>query len=728
MTYRCCAIALCALIATASAQSADEDEAWPPAKCREAIFGDDERRAARGIYELLQAKASVDAELQQRVRELLGDPQRDQGLRKLCGGLLCRVGGEANVAAVIAVVRQTQDESLRLVLARHLAEATLTPAQARALIADLATPNARLREQLAGVLGAQGSVLPREAQAALAQLLRKDRDLRVRQAAVAALGKLGTEEAKAELERQLSETHHPYVMGALLGALGEQRELEPETLRRLAALVTDPAQRRFQVEATRALAKQKAAAAPVVKDLVAVLSEMSKPYWGAQSRRPEDPTLRAHLIQLFGEIGTAAGEAAAPALAASVRNGEPTGRSYPPPPRWSNALYHPAWKVFPKLGPQAVVHVVPFLTRRDLLLQHTACECLLAFEPSALQAASKELLAALPAALAHPDRTLRRRAAEVAARLGNQAAPLRPLLEQRLLAERYAEVRLALQLAEAAALGRETRDLAARLKEQTQGHEYESWRLSPDGRGPRRPHYPLRPGKTAKLFALDTTRPSAINAALFEDYDGLAKRLQALDWLPERSPSLHQTLIFSHLRPTVPVHNLEDVAYLHHWVRRRIVDVPLSVLESHFGERLYLGDLVQTDGYRGTETFIVAERKNAAGRWELRLVDPYRVEYYATPPSYLTYPDVVPTLSFWDQYQVECTPLSHTWVREHLAGRTLTIEGQDYQLEPKQLELLKEGKQRLYAHPGAGYVYFMDPAKVDRGAPIGAKLSPKKER
>ncbi|HBP17640.1 MAG TPA: hypothetical protein DEA08_07595, partial [Planctomycetes bacterium] len=419
MTYRCCAIALCALITTASAQSADEDDAaWPPVKCREAIFGDDDRRAARGIYELLQAKASVDDELQGRVRELLGDPQRDKGLRKLCGGLLCRVGGEANVAAVLAVVRQTKDDNLRLVIAARLREAELTPAQARALIGDLATPNARLREQLAGVLGAQGRVLPAEAQAALVQLLGQDQDLRVRQAAVTALGKLGTDEARAELERQLGEKHPPYVLGALLSALGEQRDLELETLRRLAALVTDPASRRFQVEATRALAKQKAKAAPVVQALVAVLSEMSRPYWGAQSRRPEDPTLRAQLVQLFGEIGPAAGEAAAPALAASVRNGEPTGRSYPPPPRWSNTLYHPAWKVFPKLGPQAVVHVVQFLSRRDLFLLHKTCECLLEFEPSALGAASKELLAALPPALTHPDRTLRRRAAEVLARLG----------------------------------------------------------------------------------------------------------------------------------------------------------------------------------------------------------------------------------------------------------------------------------------------------------------------
>ena len=150
---------------------------------------------------------------------------------------------------------------------------------------------------------------------------------------------------------------------------------------------------------------------------------------------------------------------------------------------------------------------------------------------------------------------------------------------------------------------------------------------------------------------------------------------------------------------------------------------PMSWWEQAIGDPLMLGDLVLTnlhDAYRGLDTWIVIERDGA-----LAVVEPFRGEYYVTPPSSLSYPSLLPSLHYFDEYRVECVPLDHAWLREQLADAsgagTLEIDGVKLSYDEALLASLREHEPdsqrlhkglneswRVYAYPADGELHTLE--------------------
>jgi len=150
---------------------------------------------------------------------------------------------------------------------------------------------------------------------------------------------------------------------------------------------------------------------------------------------------------------------------------------------------------------------------------------------------------------------------------------------------------------------------------------------------------------------------------------------------------------------------------------------PLAWWEQAIGSELMLGDLVITnlhDAYRGLDTWIVIERDGA-----LAVVEPFRGEYYVTPPSSLSYPSLLPSLRYFDDYRVECVPLDHAWLREQLADAAgageIEIDGVELSYDEALLASLREHEPgsghkhpglneswRVYAYPARGELHTLE--------------------
>jgi HEAT repeat protein len=317
----------------------------------------------------------------------------------------------------------------------------------------------------------------------------------------------------------------------------------------------------------------------------------------------------------------------------------------------------------------------------------------------------------------HAHRDVRAAAARALAAIGPGAreAALEAVGEA-LGAEVYPEVQHALVQARASLTGEVTPDEAVdAIDGQLMADDEAMWApFSSPGVGPRTPKHRVREGGAAKTFTFVTRARSVVTEPLVRDWAALEAALAAAGKVEDedrRAMAIEQAW-HNHAAPAVRDLHLE--------ARRRLVAQPIEALAAHFGEPLFLGDLVITDEYRGLETLVVGERLGPDGAPVLRLIDPYRVEYYASPPSYLRYPTTIPSLDFWDEYRVDFIAVDHAFALEHVDEQGVLTIGERRWTLPADLRALlaKDDGRQLYVHRDDDLLELRDRAEVDRSPPL----------
>lgn len=529
----------------------------------------------------------------------------------------------------------------------------------------------RAASEALGVVAGAGAVEP------LVALLRED-DVGVRTAAAATLGRLGAAAAPAReplaaLLDDLSAEARLVAARALIQIGGLGAEHAPRLRERLES-DPQPNGRRHWIELLLSLR-------PVTKEALDAVT--------AALRGDRDPWVRRIAAMALGALGPDAAPAA-PDLARAVGMAQ---------------VGEDALRALSAIGPagaseEVVKAVSAALAAADHVELHGAWDVLARLGP----AAAPELAALL----ASPHRSVRRQAAEALAR-GGPSPEAAKAVEAALAKEPFRDVRGPLRRARAAARGEPPPAVESFSPEEVD-------RLSSDGPGPTAAQLTLkvRPGGKAKLFELQVRSRHWLTEPHFR-WEPLEAALKAAAALPdERRATAVERAWEDHMAPDA---DFFDLASLELAVKRALFEQPIELFEEHLGEPLFLGDLVQTDGYRGLETYLVAARVGPDGTQVRRLVDPYREEYYVSPPSYLTYPDVVPTLDFWDPYQVDQVPISPEVVRASWRDGRLVIGDRSWPVTAEERDLALDPRQGMTLYVPLetdDYVTLHAPAEVDR--------------
>lgn len=305
-----------------------------------------------------------------------------------------------------------------------------------------------------------------------------------------------------------------------------------------------------------------------------------------------------------------------------------------------------AWRALAAIGPDAA----PVLERAVQtfagggLDAHLAARVLVGIGPPA----AKPLLGLLGS----PRRSLRRGCARLLQEIPAPAAALRKAIA----AELYADVSLELHLA----LRRALNLPCPRLKvELSVGPSREALAAPSE---PRRVEgLAVRPGGRAKRFRVRTLERSALTEDLVRDWPGLDAWLR----VAQQDEAEVNEAWHSHLDPRLTVRypdgDLRDLLAL------RLCTAPLAQVRAHVGERLHLGDLVEVSlREEPGRLLVVGARLDRSARQVLFLREFDEHEGELLPPAYLSYPDVLPNLSFWaGETRLRWTPLQ----REHVSAQ-----------------------------------------------------------
>lgn len=321
----------------------------------------------------------------------------------------------------------------------------------------------------------------------------------------------------------------------------------------------------------------------------------------------------------------------------------------------------------------------------------------------------------LAAWVGHGDRDVRVAAALELARLGAPAASAAlAALDAALARERFPEAREALTHARASLAGEANPEEAAHEIERLQrAGEDDLVEPGPAGAGPREAGLPLRPGH-AKVFRLDVHARNLLTEPLVSDWAALQDEL-------ERCAGIgHEARRRLAIRRAWRNHWAPELGDPERAARLRLLDLSLEQLEAHFGEPLFVGDLLDTGADRCA---IVGVRETPEGRAVRRIVEPFTLtEEALVVPSYLRYPDGIPALDFWEADRVEGFAVDHAYALKHLDEHgQLTLGEHVMSLGEEEVAALKGGEKvrQLYVFPHLGVAQLLDPADVDRSPPLG---------